>query len=165
MRDLGLSDLDPVHDLDQVCFPPGEAFSRDMFEDCLTSPSCVNFGIERDGELAAFITLMRQGPRAGQIITLDVHPSLRRQGLADRLMEELDRRARAFGLRRLALQVAVGNEPALRLYLKWGFSIRAVLPNYYGRGKDAYLMDKVLMDLGGESTAASPKGNNVNSRG
>jgi [ribosomal protein S18]-alanine N-acetyltransferase len=164
-RALTLADLDAVTDLDELCFPPGEAFSRDMFEDCLLARSCLSFGIDGDGALIAFLVLMQQGQRAGQIITLDIHPRYRRQGLANLLMEELDRIARGRNLRRLALQVAINNEPAIALYLKWGFSIRTTLPNYYGRGKDAYLMDKIMMDLGGGNRPDYPKGNNVNSRG
>jgi len=147
LRPHGISDLDAVAALDRLCFSPETAFSRDVFESCLAAATCRNFGIERERELIAFAVLHFPGPHAAHLFTLDVHPDFRRQGLADALMAEIEKRARAGAVRRIALQVAVDNEPAIALYQKWGFSIRTVLKNYYGRGKDAYLMDKIMMDL------------------
>jgi ribosomal protein S18 acetylase RimI-like enzyme len=147
LRDLSPDDLAAVAELDRLCFSPETAFSPDVFESCLLSRACDNFGIEQERRLVAFAVLHFPGPRAAHLFTLDVHPRFRRQGLADTLMAEMEKRARGRHVRRIALQVATDNEPALALYHKWGFSIRSELPHYYGRGKDAYLMDKIMMDL------------------
>jgi ribosomal-protein-alanine N-acetyltransferase len=104
----------------------------------------LSLGIERDGKLAAFAVINRAGPHALQIITIDVLPGFRRRGMADALMREAMATARHNGIRRIVLQAATDNDPAIALYKKWGFTIRAVLPDYYGRGKDAFLMDREM---------------------
>ncbi|HUT54210.1 MAG TPA: GNAT family N-acetyltransferase [bacterium] len=144
IRDLSLSDLDAVTAIDRVCFPPPVAFPRELFEECLDRNDTLSLGIERDGRLAAFAVINRSGPSALQIITIDVLPEFRRQGLADALMQEAMAAARANGIKRIVLQAAVDNDPAIALYKKWGFRIKAVLPDYYGQGKDAFLMDREI---------------------
>jgi ribosomal-protein-alanine N-acetyltransferase len=89
--------------------------------------------------------IVRSGPHALQIITIDVLPEFRRQGMADALMQQAMDTARQNGIRRIVLQAATDNDPAIALYQKWGFTIRAVLPNYYGKGKDAFLMDREML--------------------
>jgi ribosomal protein S18 acetylase RimI-like enzyme len=44
----------------------------------------------------------------------------------------------------MVLQVAVTNVAALNLYLHQGYVLQGVIGSYYGPGKDAYFMDKVL---------------------
>jgi ribosomal-protein-alanine N-acetyltransferase len=146
IRELTPRDLDAVTAIDLACFPPGVAFDKELFAECLDRADCVSLGIEQDGALAAFAVISRSGPRSLQIITIDVLPVFRRQGLADALMAEVEAAARGNGIKRIVLQAAVSNDPAIALYKKWGFSIKAVLPNYYGKGKDAFLMDKELRE-------------------
>lgn len=142
LRPLLLQDLSAVAALDRLCFPPGIAFPEETFHQCLAAAECLNLGIEQSGELIAFAIFCFRDARSAQVITIDVHPERRRQGLADRLMTELESQARKTGLSRVALQVGVDNLPARNLYRKWGYRVRARLENYYGPGQDAYLMDK-----------------------
>jgi ribosomal-protein-alanine N-acetyltransferase len=78
------------------------------------------------------------------VITIDVLPDYRRLGIADTLMGEIERSARERRLRRLALQVEVENQEALALYRKWNYQPKSILPDYYGPGLDAFMMDKLL---------------------
>lgn len=148
LRNLSTQDLDRITDLDRLCFPPDVAFPRETFEEALDSPACENFGFFQDRELAAFAVIYFPGPRVAQIITIDVHPDHRRQGLATALMTELEARSNQKGARRIYLQVSPSNQPALRLYQKWGYLIKATLPDYYGPGQAAHLMDKSLTAVG-----------------
>ncbi len=145
IRQLSIADLEVVTAIDRVCFPPRVAFPKELFEECLDRDDILSLGIERDGALAAFAVIVRSGPHALQIITIDVLPEFRRQGMADALMQQAMDTARQNGIRRIVLQAATDNDPAIALYQKWGFTIRAVLPNYYGKGKDAFLMDREML--------------------
>jgi ribosomal-protein-alanine N-acetyltransferase len=142
IRPLGRADLDAVHRLDALCFPPDIAFPREAFESCIADPRCDCFGIGGPPGLLAFAVVYPQGPRGLQIVTLDVHPNHRRRGLGQALMNEIEARARRDGRRRIYLQVAVDNQPARALYKKFGFTARTILPDYYGPRLHAWLMDK-----------------------
>jgi len=144
IRDLTISDLDSIAELDRLCFPPPIAFSRHMFEECLTSDYCQCFGLKKDHKLVAFAVIAFSGIDSIQIITVDVHPAHRRAGIADSLMAEIEARARAEEVHRISLQVSVDNEIAILLYEKWGFEVKARINDYYGRGKNAYHMDRSL---------------------
>lgn len=144
LRDLTAADLDAITELDQLLFAPGIAFPRESFAEALDSPACESFGYERDGRIVAFAVLYFPAPRAAQIITIDVHPDHRRQGLGGSLLAELEARALRRNVRRMVLQVAPHNTVARNLYLKRGYILRSTLPDYYGPGLSALLMDKVL---------------------
>jgi len=60
-------------------------------------------------------------PRAVVSGTLFVEPRLRRQGIAQRLLRELEGRARWWGATEVLLPVDANNQPALRLYAKCGY--------------------------------------------
>lgn len=145
MRPLTQSDLDAITAIDQACFPPEVAFSRRMFEECLSGPEFQGWGVDDpEGRLVAFAILFLSGPRVAQIITIDVLPEWRRQGIGNELMSQIEDLAQRRKLRRMILQVDINNRDALPLYQKWGYRIKSFLPDYYGPGMDAFLMDKQL---------------------
>ena len=60
-------------------------------------------------------------------------------------MDECERRLRLFDCREIYLETAVNNEPALRLYRKFGYQVLRTLPDYYAtHSLDAFLMGKPL---------------------
>lgn len=144
MRPLARIDLDAVTAIDQACFPPGISYTRAMFEECLSYPEFLGWGVTEGERLIAFAVIFLAGPRVAQIITIDVLPEYRRQGIGDALMTEIEGAAKSRDLRRLVLQVDVENKTALPLYQKWGYRIKSVLPDYYGPDRDAFMMDKQL---------------------
>jgi len=150
LRPLGPADLEAVTALDSLCFPPDVAFSENTFHACLTARACESFGVDGEGGLIAFAIVHFSRPGAAQIFTVDVHPRRRGQGLADSLMTEIERRAVKRKVKRIFLQVATDNQAAIGLYHKWGYSIIGQYSDYYGDGKDAYLMDRVLMETEGK---------------
>jgi ribosomal protein S18 acetylase RimI-like enzyme len=42
----------------------------------------------------------------------------------------------------------VDNQPAIRMYLKHGFAIRATIEGYYGADRHAYVMEKAVESVG-----------------
>lgn len=79
----------------------------------------------------------------GYISNVAVSPEHRRQGVADRLIEELKCRALEKELAFLTLEVRAGNHAAISLYLKHGFKAVGTRRGYYNRPKE----DAVLMTV------------------
>ena len=77
-----------------------------------------------------------------QIDSLIVGKKFRRNGLATKLINEVEIQAKSLGAHKIRLETGV-DWKAKSLYEKLGYNIRAVLPNYYGN-KDFILMDKEL---------------------
>lgn len=79
-----------------------------------------------EGRLVAHFDLrVAEGARVGRII---VNPELRGQGWAAVVVGFAIDEARRQGVSRLGLNVIRGNEPAIRSYLRAGFSIDAAAP-------------------------------------
>ncbi len=75
------------------------------------------------------------------IMNLAVHPDWRMKGIATRLVEETISISRQHGVKKLHLEVRRSNDPARRLYEKFGFKVITVRPNYYSQPReDALLM-------------------------
>lgn len=79
----------------------------------------------------------------GHITNIAVHPDHRSRGIGDRLLTELERRARERGILRMTLEVRPSNPAAHALYAKHGFEARGRRRGYYSdTGEDAVIMWK-----------------------
>jgi ribosomal protein S18 acetylase RimI-like enzyme len=76
----------------------------------------------------------------GELITLDVHPNFRGRGIATQLLQLSLKKLRDLGHTRTTCEIAVDNEPSLRLHRKFGFVPVRLLRHYYGPGKHAYYL-------------------------
>ncbi|HTQ09229.1 MAG TPA: ribosomal protein S18-alanine N-acetyltransferase [Fimbriimonadaceae bacterium] len=84
------------------------------------------------------------------VTTLAVDEPFRRQGIGEKLMIELLEKSKEAGMTCSTLEVRAGNEPAIRLYEKLGYSRAALRKGYYPDNKeDACVM--WLYDLDGWS--------------
>ena len=81
----------------------------------------------------------------GYITNVAVREVFRRRHIADRLMEELEHRAKEDGLAFLTLEVRESNAPAVALYSKHGFETRGLRKNYYERPRENALI--MTLDL------------------
>ncbi len=98
---------------------------------------------EQDGALAGFIVTVREAD-LGHIITLDVAEAQRRRGVGTALLAAAEARLMQAGVRRVSLETATDNVPAVAFWKKHGYRTVAVLKNYYMEKLDAYEMQKVL---------------------
>jgi len=158
IRNYRAGDFDRLWKIDQMCFPPGIAYTQMDLSGFITRRKAITLiaecaaeyvaeypvGSDVAGEIAGF-AVAQPIRNIGRILTLDILPKARRTGLATRLMQEIEKRLRAGGCRQVYLETAVNNDPALRLYQKLGYEILRKLPLYYPtHALDAYLMGKVL---------------------
>jgi putative acetyltransferase len=75
-----------------------------------------------DGEPVGLGALRRLDPTSGEIKRMYVAPSARGGGVGARILAELERHARALGMRRLLLETGERQVEAVRLYQRAGFA-------------------------------------------
>lgn len=144
LRDYRRSDFEAMWRLDQACFPADIAYSRSELRAFLSHQGAQTIVVERDGRLVAFVLGWRRSRVEGHVVTLDVTPSARRQGLGRCLILELEARFRAAGVGRMQLETALTNTAAIAFYERLGYRKVAHLRGYYGAGLDAWKMQKAL---------------------
>lgn len=150
IRDYRAADFDRLWRIDQLCFPPGIAYTQMDLTGFVTRRKAITLVAEflQDGEFAdgiAGFAVAQPIRNIGRILTLDILPEARRLGLGSRLMDECERRLSAGGCQQAFLETAVDNHAAIGLYRKLGYDILRTLPLYYPtHALDAYLMGKRL---------------------
>ena len=92
------------------------------------------FGLETDGELAAFIIISRAADQA-EILTIATAAQSRRKGLGKTLLSEAVAHLKEADVSDLFLEVAEDNAAAIALYRRAGFDPIGRRPAYYRRAK------------------------------
>jgi ribosomal-protein-alanine N-acetyltransferase len=131
--------------LDVTCFEPVFRFSRRAMREFAEAAGAMAILAESDdkGELAGFC-IVQQEERAGYVVTLDVAVGWRRQGLARRLMDEVEQRVHEAGGLAMTLHVYTGNSGAIRFYEAMGYVRAGAAERFYGPGLDAWVYEKRL---------------------
>jgi ribosomal-protein-alanine N-acetyltransferase len=136
-------DFEALYQLDQECYPPGIAYSRRMLKWYMRLPGADCLVAEHDAAIAGFILTSHEAD-LGHVITLDVAKAQRRSGVGTALLAAAEARMFAAGVRRVSLETATDNAPAVAFWKKHGYRTVAVLKNYYLDKLDAYEMQKGL---------------------
>lgn len=91
-----------------------------------------------------------------EIMDVGVAKAFQRRGVASRLLARLIDSARGRGARRVLLEVAVNNNPAIALYRRFGFEPIGLRKRYYQpEGIDAHVM---ALDLNPRPVGFAPAG-------
>lgn len=150
--------LPAVLELDQTCF--GGLWTLDGYQRELDSPN------------SELLVLLAQSPSLpvphasligigcfwaildeAHITVMGIHPNYQRQGLGQFMLLALLDRARQREMTRATLEVRISNEPAIKLYKKFGFKVAGTRKGYYtDNGEDA-----LILWLGELQTAAFAK--------
>jgi ribosomal-protein-alanine N-acetyltransferase len=138
-RDLDLLDIDAMVALDRRCFPSSQAYDSLVFHYLFQFPRVARGAFE-GGTLAGFVFATWNALRTGHIVTIDIDKKHRRLGLGTSLMKQTEAELVRRGARKVFLQVDRENEGAIAFYLHLGFGVYRELPNYYGPGRDGFLM-------------------------
>ena len=130
-------------DLHDTCFAqsPQETWSSGTISTLLDTPETMGLIALGPGDEAVGFAIGRAIADEGEVVTLCVSPSARRQGIAtaliDRLKELLAPR------RRILLEVAITNREARDLYESLGFQEVGRRPAYYHR--DGKTVDALIL--------------------
>ncbi len=129
------------HKLEKLCFPQDAWPIWDVFA-ALTLPSTVRLKAAHGEQFIGFVIGDRR-PRQkiSWIATFAVHPDYRGQGIGTALLERCEQ---MLNTPRVRLSVRMSNEPAIRLYKRYGYRVVGTWPRYYKGGEDALVMEKEI---------------------
>ena len=144
IRDFQPPDLPTLSKIDQACFPPGIAYSREELAAFVALRSARTWVAEAEGSIVGFVVANREPPRIGHIITIDVVGNYRRQGVGRELMNGAENWARKARLRIIYLETAEDNLAAQNFYEARGYRKADKVERYYSNGQAAWVMIKHL---------------------
>jgi ribosomal-protein-alanine N-acetyltransferase len=137
IRRLTYADLPEVIAIERRAFPT--PWSLAMFVLELSKPSGICLAAVREGRLVGYLICSRYDT-VWHVMNIAVDDRLRRQGIATELLEHLFETADRDG-EQYTLEVRTSNEPAIRMYERFGFRAAGVRPGYYHDNKeDALIM-------------------------
>jgi ribosomal-protein-alanine N-acetyltransferase len=145
LREYRDADLEAICRLDEACFAEAFRFDCESMREFAEARSAVALVAEEDsGGIAGFVIVhVEMGERRrGYVVTLDVAEEFRREGVASRLMMEVESRV---GTGWMELHVFTGNEGAIRFYERMGYRRVGMRRRFYqADGLDAFLYCKEL---------------------
>jgi len=144
LRDFQPSDLSRLSEIDQACFPPGIAYSREELAGFIAHRSSRTWVAEEDGRIVGFVVAGRQPVRVGHIITIDILEDFRRRGIGKELMSIAESWARKARLELMYLETAEDNLAAQKFYEARGYRKVEKVEQYYSNGQAAWVMVKRL---------------------
>lgn len=136
--------LEQIAELEKQCF--SDPWSLRSITSELNNPLSLWIVAECDGAVAGYVGSQSVLGEA-DMMNLAVSPLFRRQGVASGLVEALIKHLKERDVHVLVLEVRASNEPAIRLYEKYGFVQVGRRPNYYAHPKeDALILRKEWKD-------------------
>jgi [ribosomal protein S18]-alanine N-acetyltransferase len=135
------SDLDAVMQIEQLSFRA--PWSRQVFLEELSRPWAFLDVMRATGGNRAVVGFCNYWRVADEIHILKVaiHPDARRVGFGSRLLAHILEFARKHRCRLVTLEVRRSNEPAQRVYRRFGFKAVGLRPSYYADdNEDAVVM-------------------------
>jgi ribosomal-protein-alanine N-acetyltransferase len=99
---------------------------------------------KKEGEILGFIIGCLTDSEEARILIMAVEKRYRVKGIGTALLREFMERCALRGLKRIALEVRISNEPAQKFYTRFGFELTNKLPRYHLDGEDAFKMMKWL---------------------
>ena len=141
IEDVSIKLLDTLYQIEKQCFKQ-EAFTKQQLTYLLTDYNTIRLAAFTNGEIAGFIIAnidIERKELFGHIITVDVTPAYRRQGIAQKLLQETEAIFKDHGIKECRLEVREDNAAALNLYQKLGYQKTDTLRRYYGTANGLYL--------------------------
>ena len=142
IRKAKAEDLKRVYDIERLSFK--SPYPLGVLHTYLGLKNSKFLVAEIDSEIVGYIIGVLRRRIIGHIISVAVHPTFRRRGIATKLVEEVERLLKLSGAIVFRLEVRVSNEPARIMYEKLGYKIAYRKTCYYPDGEDAYVMFKVV---------------------
>jgi [ribosomal protein S18]-alanine N-acetyltransferase len=167
LRSFRRHDFEALWSIDQRCFAPGIAYSRQELDLYITQPGAYTIvadsrpepgkpgpgpatekGREPQKALRREIVgfLVAEARRAtGHLITIDVLPEARRFGVGSKMLTAAEEHLRSVLCRRVYLETAVDNLSAIEFYKRHHYLAIKIVPRYYSNGVDALILEKDLL--------------------
>lgn len=134
-----LSDLNEINRINSF-----SKWSLDDFKAAFKDDSKILLALKEDDQVLGFI-LFFTVLDSSDLILIEIDPKFRQKNNGFILLKDsLDILIKK-GIKEVLLEVSIENISALKLYEKLGFKIVNTIENYYGQGKDAFLMKLELL--------------------
>ena len=133
LRDFRDGEFRSLWQLDQECFPRGIAYSQRELNQYMNMPGTFTLVAETNGsngerEIAGFLVGQRHKRGLGHVITIDVSPRFRRQGVGSLLMDAAEQRLTSQACHSIFLETAVDNSAAVAFYKRLGYMVLGSCP-------------------------------------
>jgi ribosomal protein S18 acetylase RimI-like enzyme len=144
LREADVHDIPALLRLEAECFDV-DRLSKRSFKRWLLNKDRIFLVHERQGHIVAYIlVILIRGTRLARLYSMAVAVHWRRQGVASAFLIQAEKLARDDGKLYLRLEVALDNQPAIRLYEKFGYRQFGLYKDYYANHQDALRMEKCI---------------------
>lgn len=145
IRPLTQKQLKEVWHLNQSCFDNGEEYPRSTLNYLLEDPSTLSYRIvTADDAMVGFVFVAIKDGIA-HLTTIGVATEHRQRGLAQKMLEFIEKSLIRRQVNMICLEVRVSNLSAQNLYRKLNYTVMQRLSAYYNNGEDGFLMVKSLV--------------------
>jgi ribosomal-protein-alanine acetyltransferase len=141
IEDASIRHLDRLYEIEMECFEK-EAFTKQQIAYLLTDYNSISLVAKVNDKIVGFIIgkiNVERKSLVGHILTIDVSHRHRRKGIAQKLLQEIEKIFREKGIKVCYLEVREDNIAALSLYQKSGYRKIGRLKNYYENAHGIYL--------------------------
>lgn len=140
IRNMTISDVDEVYEIEKEAF--SDPWSKTSFLESIAGPSNHYLVAIMDGSVVGYCGYWGIAGE-GYIYNVAVKTSHMRQGIGQKMLEELIIQAVGRGITSLTLEVRHSNGAAINLYKKLGFIEAGVRKDFYSKPlEDAIIMWK-----------------------
>jgi ribosomal-protein-alanine N-acetyltransferase len=133
LRRLRWWDLDAIVLLERALFPADPWTAEQFWSELAGVPATRHYVLAEQGSMIVGYAGLIATRHEADIQTVAVHPERQGAGIGARLVTELLAEARRRGVGEVVLEVRADNEPAQRLYARFGFTQVGVRRGYYRR--------------------------------
>ena len=136
IRKFKRSDLEEILRIEEKAFPksPYDGFTFLHFASAYPDNFMVYVYEDKGKSLNKIVGYIIFYPE-GHIVSIAVHPAYRRRGIGTEFVEAVLKRTKG----KASVEVRASNELAKKFYNHLGFSLRTIIPKYYG-DEDALVM-------------------------
>jgi len=141
------ADLEQIHALEELCFPPSLRFSREYMRQLVSRVKAATWVAEEDGKLAGFASAGWRTRRSGTVAyieTIEVSPDRRGRGIGRELLRRVESSAAEARAASIWLHVDTENLDAIHLYKSQGYENEGSLQDFYPDGHPALIYSKQL---------------------
>lgn len=128
IREILTGDINQVASLEQQIF--SDAWSENAVAETFRQPQSILTGAFESNVLKGYLIVYYVLDEL-EIARIAVDPNCRRQGIAERLLQDLEEKSRQLKIDRWLLDVRESNQAAIGLYKKYGFSEDGKRKNFY----------------------------------
>lgn len=132
IRRARTDDIEVIYQIEKNSFPGLTAYSKRQLAYLILKANTSTLVETENSAMHGFIIITyRKGSQIGNIETIDVDPSFQKQGVGLRLLAAAENDMKERGRKLSQLEVSEGNQAAIKLYQKAGYTIKHKIAGYY----------------------------------